>query len=56
MIVTFYPHTKNTHNLRVVECEFFRNSKYICFNFFEFQNSFTTYKWGVMYMTYKSKM
>jgi len=29
MIITYYPYSKNTHNLKVVEFEFFRNSKYV---------------------------
>jgi hypothetical protein len=34
MIVTFYPHTKNTHNLRVVEFEFLKKFKVYMFQFF----------------------
>ncbi len=44
------PTLKNIHNLKDMEFEIFRNSKY----FSKFQKSFTTCKWGVMYMTYKT--
>jgi hypothetical protein len=29
MIVTYYPHSKNTHNLKDVEFETFKNLEYI---------------------------
>jgi hypothetical protein len=29
MIVTYYPYSKNSHNLKVMEFEIFRNSKYV---------------------------
>jgi hypothetical protein len=29
MIITYYPHSKNTHNLKIMEFESFRNSKYV---------------------------
>jgi hypothetical protein len=28
MLVTYYPHAKNSHNLKDMEFEIFRNSKY----------------------------
>jgi hypothetical protein len=29
MIVTYYPHSKNSHNLKIMKFESFRNSKYV---------------------------
>ncbi len=52
MIITYYPHSKNTHNFKVIEFETFGNSKYLS----KFQESFITCQWGVMYMTYKTKL
>jgi hypothetical protein len=43
---------KNTQNLKVIEFEIFRNSKYVS----KFQKSFIICKWGVMYMIYKIKL
>jgi hypothetical protein len=48
---TYCQCSKNTHNVKYVKFEIFRNSKYIS----KFQKSFTTCKWGVMYMTYETK-
>jgi hypothetical protein len=42
-----YPHSKNTHNLKVVKLKKLLNI------ILEFQESFTTCKWGVMYITSK---
>jgi hypothetical protein len=52
MIATYYPSSKNTHNLKDMEFLNFKNSKY----FSNFQESFTTCKWGVMWMKYKMKL
>jgi hypothetical protein len=46
------PTFKNTHNVKVMEVEIFRNSKYVS----NIQEWFTTCKWGVMCMTYKTKL
>jgi len=51
MIIIYYPHSKNTHNLKDMKFEIFTISKF--FQFSKFQKSFTTCKWGVMSMTYK---
>jgi hypothetical protein len=29
MIITYYPHSKNIHNLKIMEFESLRNSKYV---------------------------
>ncbi len=52
MMITYHPHTKITHNLKIVALEFFKNSKYN-FQMFKFQESFVRYKWVVMCMTYE---
>ncbi len=52
MIVIYYPHSKHTHNLKVMEFESFKNSK----NFSNFQKTITTCKWGEMCMTYETKL
>jgi hypothetical protein len=52
MMITYHPHTKITHNLKIVVLEILRNSKYN-FQMFKFQNSFVRYKWVVMCMTYE---
>jgi hypothetical protein len=43
---------KNTHNLKIVVLEIFRNLKYN-FRMFKFQKSFASCKWVIMYMTYE---
>jgi hypothetical protein len=43
IIVTYYSHSKSTHNLKVIEFEVFRNSKYVS----NFQKVFITCKLGV---------
>ncbi len=45
MIVTYYSHSKNIHNLKM-KFETLRNSKYFS-KFSKFQESFITCKWGV---------
>jgi hypothetical protein len=54
MIVGYCPHSKNVHNLKV-ELGKFSNSKYV-FKIPRFQESFIACKWGVMYITYKTKL
>jgi hypothetical protein len=53
MIITYYPHSKNTHNLKNVE---FENICKVFFKIKNFEKSFTTCKWVVMCMTYKKKV
>ncbi len=48
-----YPHSKNTHNLKFMNVLILTNSKSI---FKKIQKFFTTCKWGVMYMTSKTKL
>ncbi len=43
---------KNTHNLKIVVFENFKNSKYN-FKRFKFQESFARCKWVIMCMTYE---
>jgi hypothetical protein len=43
MMITYHPHLKNIHNLKIVVLEIFRNSKYN-FKMFKFQKSFAQYK------------
>ncbi len=50
MMLIDYPHSKSTHNLKVVK---FKN---LLTKILKFQKSFTTCKWGVMYMTSKTKL
>jgi hypothetical protein len=45
MIVTYYSHSKNIHNLKM-KFETLKNSKYFS-KFKNFQKSFITCKWGV---------
>jgi hypothetical protein len=45
-----YPHSKNTPNLKVVEFEILKIKKLLN-RIKKIQESFTTCKWGVMYMT-----
>ncbi len=52
MIIIYYPNSKNTHNLRFMNCKNFRDSNYVL----KFQKSITTCKWSVEYMTYKTKI
>jgi hypothetical protein len=52
MMITYDPHSKNTHNLNIVGFEIFRNSKYN-FIMFKFQESFVRCKWVIMCMTYE---
>jgi len=54
MIVSYYPHSKNVHNLKVVKLERFQiQSMFLKFQDFK---SFITCKWGVMYITFKTKL
>jgi hypothetical protein len=53
MIITYYPHSKNIHNLKDVTFNFSLNSKY--FSNSKFSKVLITCKWGVMCMTYKKK-
>jgi len=55
MIVTYYPHSKSTHNKKFMELEFFENSMYV-FIIAKVQESFTTCKWCVIHMTYKKAL
>jgi hypothetical protein len=52
MMLIDYPHSKNTHNLKVVKFEFLK-IKNLLNIILKFQKSFTTCKWGVMYMISK---
>ncbi len=54
MIATYYPSSKNIHNLKDMEFYFFKFK--VFFKFLNFQKSFTTCKWGVMCTTYKPKL
>ncbi len=51
-MITYHPHTKNIHNLKIAMLENFKNSKYH-FRNFKFQESFATCKWVLICMTYK---
>jgi hypothetical protein len=51
MMITYHPHMKNTHILKIVVLEIFRNSKYN-FKNFKFQKSFARCKWVIMCITY----
>ncbi len=55
MMLIDYPHLENTHNLKFVDFEFFKN-KNLLNTVKKFQKSFTTCKRGVMYMTSKKKL
>jgi hypothetical protein len=50
----FYICSKNTHNSK--DMEFFFSKFKVFLKKFKFQKSFTTCKWGVMWMTYKKKL
>jgi len=52
MMITYHPHLKNIHNLKIVVYEIFRNSKHN-FKMFKFQESFARCKWVIMCMTYE---
>jgi hypothetical protein len=52
MMITYHPHMQNTHDLKIVIFEIFRNSKYH-FRIFKFQDSFATCEWVIMCMTYE---
>jgi hypothetical protein len=43
MMITYHPHMKNIHNLKIMVLENFRNSKYN-FQIFKFQKSFAKCK------------
>jgi hypothetical protein len=55
MIVTYYPQSKNTHNLKIMELKKIK-IKNLLNKILKFQKSFTTCKWDVMYMTSKTKL
>jgi len=44
MIISYYPHSKNTQNKKNKKFEICKNSK--CFRISNFQKPFTTCKWG----------
>jgi hypothetical protein len=46
-----YPHSKSTHDFKIVKFEVFKNKKSIE-QFFLISRVFTTCKWGVMYTTF----
>ncbi len=48
-----YPHSKNTHNLKVVKILKIRN---LLNRILKLQKSFTTCKWGVIYIISKTKL
>jgi hypothetical protein len=52
MMITYHPHKKNIHNLKIVVFENFKNSKNH-FKILKFQKSFARYKWVIMCMTYE---
>jgi len=54
MIIPYYPHSKNIHNLKLQNLKTLENSNYVSKspNF----KSLTTCKWGVIYMTFKTKL
>jgi hypothetical protein len=52
MVITYHPHLKNIHNLKIVVLKNFRISKYN-FKMFRFQESFAKYKWVIMCMTHE---
>jgi len=52
MMITYHPHMKNIHNIKIVVLEVFRNSKYN-FQIFKFQKSFAKCKWVIMCITYE---
>jgi hypothetical protein len=49
MMLIDYPHSKNIHNLKFLKIKNMLNK------ILNFQKPFTTFKWGVMYMTFKAK-
>jgi hypothetical protein len=57
MIKTYYPRSKNIHTFKMWNSktlkiqEMFQN----CFKISKLQESFTTYKWVIMYMMYEEK-
>jgi len=53
MMIIDYPHSKSTHNLKVVK---FKKIKNLLNKNFKFQKSFTTCKWGVIHITSKTKL
>jgi hypothetical protein len=55
MMITYHPHKKNIHNLKIVVFENFKNSKYHV-NFFKFQKSFARYEWVIMCMTHERSL
>jgi hypothetical protein len=55
MMLIDYPRSKNTHNLKVVKFEI-KKIKNLLNGILKSQKSFTTRKWGVMYMTFKTKL
>ncbi len=52
MIITYYPRSKSTHNFKDMKFLIKKNSKYVL----NFLKCFIAYKWGVMCMTYKTKL
>jgi hypothetical protein len=53
MMITYHPHMKKNHNLKInVVLEMFKNKKYN-FRMFKLQKSFARCKWCIMCMTYE---
>ncbi len=55
MMLIDYPHSKSTHNFKVVKFKILK-IKNLLNKIFKFQESFITCKCGVMYMTSKTKL
>jgi len=45
MMITYHPHMKIIHNLKIVILEFLKNLEYD-FRIFKFQESFASCKWS----------
>ncbi len=55
MIVTYYPHSKSTHNLKFMKFDIKKNSMYV-FIMSKVQKYFPTCKWCVIHITYKKML
>jgi hypothetical protein len=55
MIVTYYSHSKNILNLKDMELKKIGNNSKYFLKIQNFKIPFTTFKWNLMCMTYKTK-
>ncbi len=56
MILIQYSHSQNIHNIQIKEFKTFKNSKYVSKSQIFKSHLLARCKWGVMHMTYKTKL